>query len=76
MHKFGGKESRASRSTGCSGMYVLTSAGSYGKAAAMARVVMLGGGGVIVQVKGFGVEDNIGGSENGLVAIVVEGVER
>ena len=57
-------------------MYVLTSAGSHGKAAVTARAVMLGGGGVIVQVEGFGVEDNIGGSEDGLVAIAVEGVER
>ena len=76
MHEFGGKESRASRSAGCSGVYVLTSVGSCRKAVVTARVVMLGGGGVIVQVEGFRVEDNVRGSEDGLVAITVEGVER
>ena len=40
----------------------------------MARAVMLGRGGVVVQVKGFGVGDDIGGSEDNLVAIAVEGV--
>ena len=57
-------------------MYVLTSAGSRGKAAVTARAVMLGGGGVVVQVEGFGVEDNVRGSKDSLVAIAVEGVER
>jgi hypothetical protein len=46
---------------------------SCGKAAVAVRAVMLGGGGV-VQVKGFGVEDNVRGSEDSLVAIMVKGV--
>jgi hypothetical protein len=58
---------------GYSGGYMLASVESRGKAAVEARAVMLGGGGV-VQVKGFGVEDNVRGSEDSLVAIVVEGV--
>jgi len=35
---------------------------------------MLGGGGVVVRVEGFGVGDDVGGSEDNLVAIAVEGV--
>ena len=35
---------------------------------------MLGGGGVVVQVKGFRVGDDVGGSEDNLVTIMVEGV--
>ena len=65
---------RASRSAGCSGGYVLDGAESRGKAAVAARAVMLGGGVVVVRVKGFGVEDDVGGSEDGLVVITVEGV--
>jgi len=49
MHEFRGKELRASGSAGCSGGYVLAGAESHGKAAvAVARVVILGGGVVIV----------------------------
>jgi len=35
---------------------------------------MLGGEVVVVRVEGFGVRDDVGGCEDGLVAIVVEGV--
>ena len=35
---------------------------------------MLGGGVVVVRVEGFKVEDDVGDSENGLLAIAVEGV--
>ena len=59
MHEFGGEEPRANGSAECSGGYVLTSAELCRKAAIMARVVMLGGGRVVVRVKGFGVEDNV-----------------
>jgi hypothetical protein len=58
---------------GYSGGYVLSNAESRGKAAVVARAVMLGEG-EVVQVKGFGVEDNVGGSKDGLVAITVERV--
>ena len=54
MHEFGGEELRTRGSAGCSGGYILVSAESCGKAAVAARVVMLGGGGVVVQVEGFG----------------------
>ena len=54
---------------------MLAGAESRGKAAVAARAVMLGGGGV-VRVKGFRVEDDVRGSEDGLVAIAVEGVVR
>ena len=57
MRKFRGKGSRANGSVGCSSGYVLAGVESCRKAAIMARAVMLGGGGVIVQVEGFGVED-------------------
>ena len=52
---------------GYGGGYILAGAESRGKAAVAARVVMLGGG--VVRVKS-------GGSEDGLVAIAVEGVVR
>jgi hypothetical protein len=57
---------------GYGGAYVLSDMELCRKAAVMARAVMLGGGGV-VQV-GFGVEDNVGGSEDGLIVITVERV--
>jgi len=59
MYEFRGKGSRANGSAGCGSGYILTSMESYRKAAIAARAVMLGGGGVIVQVEGFGVEDVI-----------------
>ena len=57
MREFGGKGSRANGSAGCGSGYVLASVESRRKAAIVARAVMLGGGGVVVQVEGFGVED-------------------
>ena len=60
-------------SVGYGGGNVLTSAESRRKAAVAVRAVMLGGG-EVVRVKGFRVEDDVRGSEDGLVAIVVEGV--
>jgi len=59
VHKFRGKGSRANRSVGCGSGYVLAGVESRRKVAIVARVVMLGGGEVIVQVEGFGVEDDI-----------------
>jgi len=47
MCKFGGKESRANRSTGYNGGYVLAGAESCRKVAIIARVVMLGGGVIV-----------------------------
>jgi hypothetical protein len=74
MHESGGKELRVRGSAaGYGGGYILAGAESCRKAAVMVRPVILGGGGV-VQVKGFRVEDNVGGSEDGLVMIAVEGV--
>jgi len=57
VREFGGKGSRVNGSAGCGSGYVLAGVESCRKAAIMARAVMLGGGGVVVQVKGFGVED-------------------
>ena len=59
MHEFRGKELRVNRSAGCDGGYVLASVESCRKVAIVARVVMLGGGGVVVQVEGFRVEDDV-----------------
>ena len=59
MREFRGKGSRANGSAGCGSGYVLASVESRRKAAIAARAVMLGGGGVVVRVEGFGVEDVI-----------------
>ena len=53
---------------------LLAGAESRGKAAVAARAVMLGGGVVVVRVEGFGVEYDVGGNEDGLVATTVEGM--
>ena len=43
------------RSAGCGGGYVLAGAESCRKVAVAARVMMLGGGVIVVRVEGFGV---------------------
>jgi len=57
VREFRGKGSRANGSAGCSSGYVLAGVESRRKAAIVARAVMLGGGGVVVRVEGFRVED-------------------
>jgi len=57
VRKFRGKGSRVNGSAGCGSGYILAGVELRRKAAIVARAVMLGGGGVIVQVEGFGVED-------------------
>jgi len=74
VHEFVGEESRASGSAGCGGGYVLAGAESRGKAAVAAKAVMLGGWVVVVRVEGFGVEDDVGGSEDALVTHTAEDV--
>jgi len=63
VREFRGKESRTRGSAGCGGGYVLVGVELRGKAAVVARVVMLGGG-VVVESKASGVEDDIGGRED------------